>query len=444
MDAVVSNNNFNKRIMQTVIAYIVFIYLTYKAFKLLYTPVSYLYSPYDKTQTMACSGHEMLLIFIFSTGVLGIIPLLSLRLAILELLCVIGIIYSKNKPIFSIPIILYSIFIGWILMGLTYTKSVEYGIRMILKYIYPLLIALLSSAVVRDGEVFLKAMLNARKMALISIIVRSIPILGSLLGLVFWSGAALATHYIIITIFSLALFFFSNEKKQNLIWFAVFCLPCVLWVIRTDIMGTIIALSAFFIIKYRFKAVPIIAILACLSLASIFYIPSVKEKMFYNPNAVTIEDFLSNNVDEDNINTSGRKKGWEDCQRWFYEPHKLTGSGTGRVQTYFYTEAIGWQRGGQLHNDFLVLMCDNGLIGLSLFSLVYIAVLIHCIHLYKKHEDSMIKLCTITAGASLFGVMVTMYSDNTVSYSMATLSYPWGLYGMALGLIKNKQYVQSK
>lgn len=427
--------------MQTAIALIIFLYLTYKAFKLLYTPISYLHSPYDKSQTMACTSYEMLLIFIFSTGTLGIIPLLSVRLAILEIICIIGIIYSKNKPIFSIPIILYFIFIGWILMGLTYTKSIEYGIRMILKHLYPLLIVTFSSCIVRNGEIFLKAMLNARKMALASILVGSIPFLGSLFGLTFWTGAALATHYIIISIFSLALFFFSNEKKQNLIWFIIFCLPCIAWVIRTDIMGTIIALSAFFIIKYRFKAMPIIAILAGLSLASIFYIPSVKEKMFYNPNSVTIEDFLSNNIDEDNINTSGRKKGWEDCQRWFYEPNKLTGSGTGRVQTYFYEEAIGWQRGGQLHNDFLVLMCDNGLIGLGLFSIVYIAVLIHCIHLYKKHEDPMIRLCTITAGASLFGVMVTMYSDNTVSYSMVTLSYPWGLYGMALGLIKNKQYV---
>lgn len=422
--------------MGTVIALIVFVYLTYKAFRLLNTPVGYLRSPYDKRQLMACNGPELLLIFIFTTGTLGILPLLSIRLAILEILCILALMSCKERPVISFPVILYFIFVSWLVIGITYTPSVQYGVRMLLKYIYPLLIVLLTSAIVRNGEIFLKAMVNARKMAFVSIIIRSIPALGVVFGTVLWTGAALATHYIIIAIFSLSMAYFSNEKKKNLIWFVVFCLPCVMWVIRTDIMGTMIALSAFFIIKYRLKAVPVIAILACLSIASIFFIPSVKEKMFYNPNAVTIEDFLTNNVDENNINTSGRKKGWEDCQRWFFDSHKATGSGTGRVQTYFYEEALGWQRGGQLHNDFLVLMCDNGLVGLSLFALTYIAVLLHCIRLYKKYDTPMVKLCTISAGAALFGVMVTMYSDNTVSYSMVTLSYPWGLYGMALGLIK--------
>jgi hypothetical protein len=37
------------------------------------------------------------------------------------------------------------------------------------------------------------------------------------------------------------------------------------------------------------------------------------------------------------------------------------------------------------------------------------------------------------------GVFVTLYSENTVNYSMATLSMPFGFYGMMLGLIKGEQ-----
>ena len=40
----------------------------------------------------------------------------------------------------------------------------------------------------------------------------------------------------------------------------------------------------------------------------------------------------------------------------------------------------------------------------------------------------------------LAGVALTMYTDNVVNYSMATLSYPFGFYGMMLGLIKGKRY----
>lgn len=425
--------------MGTVIALIVFVYLTYKAFRLLYTPVSYLRSPYDSRQLMACSGTEMMLVFIFATGVMGIMPVLSVRLAILEVLCVLGILYSKRRPIYSVPVVLYFVFMAWTLIGLAYTPMPGYGVRMMLKYIYPLLVALLASAVVRDGEIFLKSMTMARRVAIVSAVIASIPILRALFGQIFWNRAALATHYITMAVFSLGLYYFSNERRRNLLWFIAFCLPCVLWVFRTDIMGTMVALSAFFVIKYRLKSLPILVVLACLSVASIFCIPSVKEKMYFRPDEVTVMDFLTNNVDESNINTSGRKKGWEDVQRWFYEPSKAVGSGTGRVQTWFYEEAVGWQRGGQLHGDFIILMCDNGLIGLSLYLLTYVAVLVHCILLYHRQRDPMVRLCAIVAGASLFGVLVTMYSDNTVSYSMATLSYPWGLYGMALGLAKAKK-----
>lgn len=425
--------------MGTIVALIVFVYLVYKAFRLLNTSVGYLRSPYDKRQLMACSGTEMMLVFIFATGVMGIIPLLSVRLALLEVLCVMGILYSKRQPIYSVPVVLYFVFMAWTLIGLTYTPMPGYGVRMMLKYIYPLLVALLTSAVVRDGEIFLKSMTVARRVAIASAVIASIPILRALFGQIFWNRAALATHYITMAVFSLGLYYFSNERRRNLLWFIAFCLPCVLWVFRTDIMGTMIALSAFFVIKYRLKSLPILVVLACLSVASIFCIPSVKEKMYFRPDEVTVMDFLTNNVDENNINTSGREKGWEDVQRWFYEPSKAVGSGTGRVQTWFYEEAVGWQRGGQLHGDFIILMCDNGLIGLSLYLLMYVAVLVHCIMLYHKQRDPMVRLCAIVAGASLFGVLVTMYSDNTVSYSMATLSYPWGLYGMALGLVKAKK-----
>lgn len=425
--------------MGMVLALIAFVYLTYKSFRLLYTPVGYLRSPYDKRQLMACSGTEMMLVFIFATGVMGIIPLLSVRLALLEVLCVMGILYSKRRPIYSVPVVLYFVFMAWVLIGLTYTPMPEYGVRMMLKYIYPLLVALLTSAVVRDGEIFLKSMTVARRVAIASAVIASIPILRALFGQIFWNRAALATHYITMAVFSLGLYYFSNERRRNLLWFVAFCLPCVMWVFRTDIMGTMVALSAFFVIKYRLKSLPILVVLACLSVASIFCIPSVKEKMYFRPDEVTVMDFLTNNVDENNINTSGREKGWENVQRWFYEPSKAVGSGTGRVQTWFYEEAVGWQRGGQLHGDFIILMCDNGLIGLSLYLLMYVAVLVHCIMLYHKQRDPMVRLCAIVAGASLFGVLVTMYSDNTVSYSMATLSYPWGLYGMALGLVKAKK-----
>lgn len=83
-----------------------------------------------------------------------------------------------------------------------------------------------------------------------------------------------------------------------------------------------------------------------LGLCAMFYIPSVKNKMFIDPDKVTMTDYLSGNIDEDNVQTNMRKFMWEDASRRFYDNHELIGSGTGRVQTFFYTEATDARRGG--------------------------------------------------------------------------------------------------
>jgi O-antigen ligase len=85
------------------------------------------------------------------------------------------------------------------------------------------------------------------------------------------------------------------------------------------------------------------------------------------------------------------------------------------------------------------MRCDNGLIGLGLYVLMIFAIFIHCFRTYWSYGSIPIKMCALTAGASLMGVFVTLYSENTVNYSMATLSMPFGFYGMMLGLIKGEQ-----
>lgn len=160
--------------------------------------------------------------------------------------------------------------------------------------------------------------------------------------------------------------------------------------------------------------------------------------MFIDPDKANIVDYMTFNIDENNVQTNMRKFMWEDATKRFYNGHELVGSGTGRVQTFFYTEATDARKGGQLHNDFLVLRCDNGQIGFWLFILSYVAILLHCIQLYHRSPHDIVRIAALLSGSSLIGVFVTMFSDNTLSYSMVTLSFPWGFYGMTLGL--NKRY----
>lgn len=76
---------------------------------------------------------------------------------------------------------------------------------MILKYIYPLLIALFASSAVRDGEVFMKSGMMARKVATVGVVTLFLPGVSMIAGSIFWYVAAFITGLIPVIMFSFAL-----------------------------------------------------------------------------------------------------------------------------------------------------------------------------------------------------------------------------------------------
>lgn len=169
----------------------------------------------------------MFLVLTFSTGLLafsapGMLDLMAIRLMILEIFLLVGLFIVKRKPQWNIAVILYMIYIIWLIIGLSYTLSASYGFRVILKYSYPLLVMLFASAAVRDKEIFLKAGLIARIVAIVSIVFSFIPLIGYLIPGVFWYRTARSIHYISICMFSLALYYHGGKEKK--IYYCVFYL----------------------------------------------------------------------------------------------------------------------------------------------------------------------------------------------------------------------------
>lgn len=426
--------------------YIYFIIITYFGIKFLYSGGEIVKSPFNKTIRMRLSGPEMFWCLTFSTGLLAFsapagIDLMAIRLMVLEILCFLGLFLAKDRPIWSYPLIIYVIYLIWISIGCLYSPAPFYGFRVILKYLFPLLLCLFASAVVKDQYVFLKSSLWARSVGVISLVFSFVPLLSPLVPGVFWYATAKAINYISIMILSLGLFYFTIEKKKNLIYTILFILPCFLWVFRTSIMGSLVAIMAFYFIKYRIKSLPIIFGILILGVVAVFTIPSLRQKMFHDDN-VTIEQFREGKISEDNVNTNAREYMWKDLQNRFYQDHAIIGSGTGTIQHYMYNNHV---YGGLTvpHSDFVQMKCDNGLIALILYIVCSFTIFIHCCVTYWRNEGiPILRLCAIVAGASMAGVFVTLYSDNAVNYSMATLSMPYGFYGMMLGL--NKHYSEDE
>lgn len=398
-------------------------------------------NPLDKSSRMMLDGPELFWCLTFATGLMAFsapigMDLMAIRLLVLEGLCVIGLFTVKRRSSFPFPLVVYSLFLLWILIGCFYGPSLGYGIRVVLKYSYPILLCLFASAAVRDFEVFIKSALLARMVALISIIVTFIPYMEwYIIPGVFWYSTARAINYISIMIFSLGMFYYSDHKKRNLILTIIFILPCFLWVFRTSIMGSLVAIMAFYFIKYRVKSLPIIAGIIIAGVLAVFMIPSLHDKMFGYQD-VTITEFKQGDVTMDNVNTNARQAMWDDLMWRFYEGHEITGSGTGSVQNFMYNNKV---YGGlkASHSDFVQMLCDNGLIALSIYVVMVLFLYLHCFFVYWTTRNPKIRFAAIVAGASFMGVFVTFYSDNTVNYSMATLSMPFGFYGMMLGLLKS-------
>lgn len=399
---------------------------------------------FDKTETYHYSGTELFWCLTFATGTLAFsfnlgLDLMAIRLLVLEILCLIGLRVTKQKCIISFSIKIYIAYLLWLCIGVFYSPSPIYGVRTILKYVYPLLLCMFASAAVRDKEVFLKSSLLARLVATISIVVAFIPYVQRFLfpG-VFWYGTARAINFISIMSFSLGMYYFTNKKKQNLLYVLLFLAPACIWVFRTSVMGSLVAIMAFFFIKYKLKSLPVIATIMVLGIVAVFTIPSIKQKMFYD-DSVTITDFREGKINEDNINTNARSWMWETLQHKFYEDNKLIGRGTGSVQAYMYTHRDEFSGLIVPHSDFVQQKCDNGLIGLILYGAIAFFIFVDAFRTYWRARSAPLQLCAIVAGASMAGVFVTLYSDNVVNYSMATLSMPFGFYGMMLGLRHSEQ-----
>ncbi len=424
-----------------VLNYFYFLIISWLLFDLLNQRRRVVGHPLWEKQKLIFTGPEMFWTLLFSTGLLALsapagLDLMALRLLVLEVFCLLCLYFVRNRPVFTLPMAVYALLLAWLVVGLFYCPSTYYGIRVILKYLYPFLVVLAASAIVRDPEVFLKASLGARFVALLALLAAFSFVEWVLFPGVFWYGTARAINFISICMFSLALFCYMGYKIKDLFYAGLFALPCLLWVFRTSIMGTVVAMMAFAFFRYRVKSLPPIALVFVMGVLAVFYVPSLKSKMFHRDD-VTLMQFMDGRVTKDDINSNARFAMWEFFEKRFYEGRELCGSGTGACQQYFYTHHVF---GGLkvMHSDIVQMKCDNGQIGLALCFASILLIIGHSFVLFCRHRNRWVKICAITAGTSMAGVAVTMYSDNVVNYTMCTLAYPFGFYGMLLGIVKGK------
>ncbi|MFI3297229.1 MAG: O-antigen ligase family protein [bacterium] len=417
--------------------FFIFLYLLGKGYTRASSKMTYL--ELGEKKDIIVNRGEYMIYFLLVTSLFAFYSPGLLDLAAIRLLLTLGIfifmlMFLGQGVRFTAAIYFYLLFIVWVLLGFAYTSYPAYSLRVLLKYLYPLLLFFVTSTFIQREDLVVKISQDLRKVALFSLGVYLIPYVSFLFTGVFYYGTAIAIHYIAISAIYLASFLYLGRRRKDMLLALLFVLPCIIWSFRTSLLANVVFLSVFSVFLYKLRAVIIIAIIAIMGVCVVFYIPSVKEKMFFNSQEITIQDFQEGNISMDNINSSGRFAMWEDLVARFYSDNKIIGSGTGTVQGYMYNNHVF--NGVRVpHNEYLPIICDNGLIGLVLYVSALLLIIIHCyIEFIKKHNGHIIRFCAVVSASSLSGVLCSMYTENAILYSVATFTCPIAFYGMMMGL----------
>lgn len=402
-------------------------------------------SPLGKQKRFLLTNHQYLLLFILATAILACGAMMANRLMICILLCALSLFLVKEKINFSFVFFVYFIYLIYLVFSWINSPVPNYGFRQFLKYLYPFLLMIFASRVPTSGIFYLKALKIILLVALVGslflVLVRTPlgPIIDLVSFILFW-GPGIVDFLPVGVVICLALYSHS-KKKLYLIYTILFVLPSIMWAWRTGILASAIAVVVFSIVRYRLKSIPYVVVGVFILVGSVLFIPTVRDKMFKEQ--MSAEEVLErrDELSVEDINSSARFAMWEWSLERYYYGHEIFGSGLGILQYAFYEREdnpYSFNGRGSQHNDYVQMLCDTGLIGLGLYLAVLFSLIIHSFIVYfNPRNTSTVRFSALISGCAMAGMMSTLYTDNVVTYSLMTLSYPFALYGMMLGL-KNR------
>lgn len=336
--------------------------------------------------------------------------------------------------------LMYMVFFFWLCFAMTYTTTYWQGTMMLVKYSLPLFFLYLGYSSLRNEKdliIFLKVVnLAACVYCLImgGFSWKLTPWLYYFFDSILSVYAAFADFLVAVFIIPIILYWLTKDKKY------VYCalwmiLSTILQSVRTGMGGMVLVFVFAMYLRYKQKSLPGIIFAGAVFIGVILFVPSVNEKFFgEDAGTVTGEDIVQGNaLSLDNIEMSGREYIWENAKKYCYEGHELIGSGLGTAE--YFCKYLMYDNGkeSKMHNDYIVLMCDTGNIGVGLLVLFYAVVLIKVIaHVVLRKSSVLVKLTGIMALSSMAGIAFCMYFDNVVSNSMQSMIIPYIYLGFFL------------
>ena len=439
--------------MKTILSLLIFVVLTYWVGQIYFGKKKLRLVEYSKGEHYLLSQNMYFVIFTVCTApiFLGSLALLKYGLWFMTMLALLFV--GKVRIKFEFMTVMYSIFFLWLCYTMTYTTVPRDGAMMLIKFLLPMLFLWLGYSGLRNEKdliIFLKVVNIAACIYcgfMGGFAATFIPPLYVFCMGIFSTYAGFADFLTAVFIVPILLYWLTKEKKY------IFCalwmvLSTVLQSVRTGMGGMMLVFCTALLLKNKAKAIPGLAVAGAMFLSVVLFVPSVNEKFFGDDaGTVSATDIVQGGaLSMDNIETSGREYTWELILDEFYRGHELKGSGLSMSKSYLLNAFLKKEIGiGLIHNDYVQLLADTGIIGVSLLVLFYISVILSVVrNVLLRRSTTLVKLTGIMALPSLAGIAFCMYFDNVVSNSMQAMVMPYiyiGFFLKALDLEKGKRNV---
>ena len=437
--------------MQTILSLLIFVVLAYWVGQIYFGKKKLRLVEYSKDEHYLLSQNMYFVIFTVCTApiFLGSLSLLKYGLWFVAMLALLFV--GKVRIKFEFMTVMYSIFFLWLCYTMTYTTVPRDGAMMLIKYFLPMLFLWLGYSGLRNEKdliIFLKVVNMVACVYCMFIGGQGAKLMTWLyyhvfMG-VFGTYAAFADYLTAVFIVPILLYWLTKEKKY--IYCALWMvLSTVLESVRTGMGGMLLVFVIALLLKDKVKSLPGLAVAGAMFLGVVLFVPSVNEKFFgEDAGTVSATDIVQGDaLSMENIETSGRESTWELILDEFYRGHELKGSGLSMSKSYLLNAFLEKEIGvGLIHNDYVQLLADTGIIGVSLLVLFYISVILSVVrNVLLRRSTTLVKLTGIMALSSMAGIAFCMYFDNVVSNSMQSMVMPYiyiGLFLKALDLEKRR------
>ncbi len=438
--------------MSAIVCIIVFVVINILALHLLRARKSFMFNnPLKSNEIWFFTGEECFIILTLGCAPINasigrFMQLLRLILWMVFIICGIKKVrqnsFNTSDSASHIIITLYTFLLCYFAIDILRTPAPWFGFRVFMKYLTPWLFLLFVPYAINNEMIVLKSVqvicwvFSAIAIYFMIQFIGVGFLLAPLSGLLYWPPALMDSLSIAIPTFVIAYFEF-HKPKLLLVGIGALVIIPIIGAVRTGVGAIIISCTAMALFHYRIKALPLLVFTLVFTIFLFTHVESLREKSFGNKTDldVSYSDFSI----VKHMNNNGREFLWQLLLDKFYHPSPLMGSGIGVTQSYLYHLRfdLGNNIAAATHNDYVQMLCDNGLLSCTLYLTICFGMVVHCFFIYNSISHShLCRVAAFLAGSSMCGYMGAMFTDNVITYTMTTLVYPYIFYGMALGLAR--------